>query len=133
MSRLAPALRIRRRELDLLRLAIATEQRSLSDVNAAAAALAERQKDERRLATTLACSSDDWFAEASRRLHSLGEEGRASLQRLARLRAATVEAQARLSLLEEAERVARRVADRAREQKAQDRLDDRTAASWGDR
>jgi hypothetical protein len=75
--------------------------------------------------------SDQWFAVTSQRLHAFDQEANASEQRLAGLRTATIEARARLRLLEEAEADSRRLAMRLRDKKAQDALDDRTAAGWG--
>ncbi len=130
MSRLAPALRHCRRQLDDLRLAIAAERRQVEATEQAAADLWARQRIERHQASSFVPSSDQWFAVTSQRLQALIQEAHASEQRLAGLRTATIDARARLRLLEEADFEARRLAMRLRERKAQEALDDRTAARW---
>lgn len=133
MSRLAPALRIRGRQLDALRLAIASEQQRTLDLSRAADDLSSQRLEERRRAFSSPLTSDAWFAASARSLEQLSDEQGASAAKLAILRDETRNARARLSLLEEAERSARAAATRALEGRTQAMLDDRTAACWARR
>ena len=133
MSRLGPALRVRRRQLDTIAQAIAAERTAGELLLAAARQLAGQRGAERRLAVGAPCSAEPWFAAARSRLYALHIDKARSDERLARLRASAIEARARLSLLEAANAAAREADRRTRDKAAQAALDDRTAARWSRR
>ena len=128
MSRLAPALRMRRRELDALALAIGAEQHRAALLAGAASALDAQRPAERAFTSSAPIAADAWFAAVASRLADLAVEGSASDRRLAALRTAAGDARARLSLLEEADAVAAAAVRRALDRKAQGQLDDCSAA-----
>ncbi len=128
MSRLAPALRMRRRELDALALAIGAEQQRAALLAEAATTLAAQRSAERSLGGSAALSADAWFTAAARRLAELATEGSVSEQRLAALRSAAGDARARLSLLEDADAAAAAAHRRDADRKTQGQLDDSSAA-----
>jgi chromosome segregation ATPase len=130
MSRLAPALRIRRRQLDQLRLMIGSEQARASALASAAADLSDQRTRERVLASQAEVAADPWFAASRQRLALLGRSEAESQARLATLRQAATDARARLSSLEEADAAARAADRRVRDKAAQAALDDRAAAAW---
>ncbi|GAA4010301.1 hypothetical protein GCM10022280_04380 [Sphingomonas swuensis] len=129
-GRFVTALRIRRRALDQLALAIAGERRRSDQLAAAGEALRDCRMAERRLASSSPFDPDRWFAVTAARLDDLAAEKELSGERLAGLRAAAAEARARLSLLEDADHAARVAEQRRRDKAKQDALDDRTGASW---
>lgn len=130
MSRLGPALRVRRRELDRLALAIASERQR----GAAAAELAQRlvaqREEERRCPVNPTWAADAWFAQSLQDLQTLRVAEAESERRLAGLRRSAAAARARLNLLEEAHEASRAAERRLRDKAAQAALDDRSAAGW---
>ncbi|WP_300973716.1 hypothetical protein [Sphingomonas sp. LHG3406-1] len=133
MSRLAPAIRHRRRLLDALALRISAEEREQRALGEAAESLTELRRAERHLAAAVPLAADAWFADSARRLEALGAARKAGSDRLAALRRETAEARGRLQLLEDAAAVARKAERRAAERRAQAALDDSTAAAWSKR
>jgi hypothetical protein len=126
-------LRIRRRQIDALRLAIGAEQDRASELAAEVARVRAARDAERRLAASGEVPADAWFAASSRHLRDLAGVRAQIEQRLVTLRQAAREASARLSLLEQADAAAQAVERRASDKAAQAALDDRTAASWSRR
>lgn len=124
MSRLAPAIRIRRRALDRLRFAIGAELQQAVALGDAASGLASRRHSERIAALSATVPSDPWFAAAARRMAMLEQARIASAARLSTLRHEVGEAQGRLRLLEQAAENAAATERRKREKAAQARLDD---------
>jgi hypothetical protein len=127
---LPPALRIRRRQLDSLRLAISAEQARAASITMESADLGASRTAERLRAANSEVPSDAWFVASAKRLADLGRLQTESEQRLAALRQSAAEARARLSLLEQADEAALAAKRRARDKAAQAALDDRTAAMW---
>lgn len=130
MSRLAPALRIRRRQLDGLRLAIGAEQARAAMLATESTDLSARRTAERLRAASSEVPSDAWFLTSARRLADLGHLQAESERRLAALRQSATDARARLSLLEQADEAAQAAERRVRDKARQAALDDRTAAMW---
>lgn len=130
MSSLAPAIRLRRRQLDALALTLAAEQARLVELAGETETLGQRRSAERHLVAVAPVSCDPWFAEDARRLHALGQARAASERRLADLRQETVQARARLQLLEDAAVEAERADRRRQLAKADAALDDRIASAW---
>jgi hypothetical protein len=133
MSRLAPAIRLRRRQLDALATKLAGQQAAAHALAAEADELERRRSAERHLTAAAPIACDAWFAHGARRLVALGKVRSTAEQKLADLRRATVEARARLQLLEDAAAEARRAEERRRHAKADAALDDRIASTWGQR
>lgn len=131
MSRLATVIRLRRRQLDALRLAIGSEQAEAQSIAAAASTLEDQRHSERLLGAEPGLSADAWFEAAARRLDDFAAAHVRSLERLGTLRSEAGRARARLSLLEEAETEQLAAERRAAEKKAQASLDDRSAMRRG--
>lgn len=129
MKSLAPAIRLRRRQLDALALKLAAEQAEAVTIEQQRAALLVARAEERQQAALVPLAADAWFDNAARRLVNLAAAGSAANARLAALRRETVEARARLQLLEDAAASAALAARRKTEAKAAAALDDRIAAS----
>lgn len=133
MSRLAPAIRHRRRALDRLALSIAAEIRADAALADEAKTLDRQRQDERSLATPCPNVAEAWFGAARRRLGSIADERAERSRRLGALRAETLALRARLRLFEEAEAEQRRAEQRAGERRRQAALDELTAARWARR
>lgn len=131
MSRLAPAIRLRRRELDALALSIAAEQQRLDALQRQSCDLADQRSSERLLAPATPCATDAWFGTTARQLQVLAGAQMQANERLAALRLDALHCRARLQLLEEAQASTRKAEARRARQRVQTALDDRTAALWG--
>ncbi|GAA4001002.1 hypothetical protein [Sphingomonas humi] len=130
MSRLAPALRLRRRQLDALAVKLAAEQAAIHALAEEAHGLSQRRTVERYFAAAAPAASDAWFSHSARRIAGLTQDRAAAELRLAELRHQAVQARARLQLLEDADLDARRAERSRRLARADAALDDRTAAAW---
>lgn len=133
MSRLAPAIRLRRRQLDSVALALAAKQAAAFALADEAASLEGQRAAERHLASAAPLSCDAWFARGAARLRALAEAKAVAELKLADLRADVVRARARLQLLEDAAAEAARAERRKRLARADAALDDRIAAGWSRR
>jgi hypothetical protein len=133
MSRLAPAIRLRRRALDAIALRLAARQAEVHALAGEASTLAQRRTAERHFAAAAPLACDAWFAEGARRLVALHDARGEAERGLAALRQETVQARARLQLLEDAAAEALRAENRRRLAKADAALDDRIAAGWSRR
>lgn len=132
MSGLITAIRLRRRELDRLALALANEQAKGYSL-AGADRLVEQRQGERHLKAAAPFSCDAWFAASALELTALAHARAASEQALAVLRNDAVQVRARLQLLEDAAAEKTKARRRRLDAKADAALDDRIAASWGRR
>ncbi|UUR06897.1 hypothetical protein [Sphingomonas glaciei] len=130
MTGLAAAIRLRRRQLDVLAMTLAAEQATLHALANDAQRLERQSVAERHLASVAPLASDAWFTHGARRLTALADARTRSERTLADLREQVVQVRARLQLLDDAAAEARRAADRRREAKAAAALDDRIAAGW---
>lgn len=130
MSRLAPAIRLLRRQLDALALRLAAEQARLLELASAVDTLARRRTAERHFVATAPVPCDAWFAHGARRLDALAHARAATEEKLACLREEAVQARARLQLLEDAAAEAKRTERRRQLAKADAVLDDRIASAW---
>ena len=133
MSRLAPAIRLRRRQLDTLALKLAAEQAAATGLGQERDRLAANRAAERHHAALLPLAADRWFAAAGSRLAALSAARAEAEARLQALRHDTVEARARLQLLEDAAMAADKADRRKALRRAEVALDDRTAAGWSRR
>lgn len=133
MTGLAAAIRLRRRQLDALAMALSTEQAAAHDLAVQAQELSRQRTAERHLAAAAVLSCDAWFSDGARRLSALARARGEAEQKLADLRSQAVQARARLQLLEDAAAEAQRGVRRRREAKAGAALDDRIAAAWAAR
>lgn len=130
MSGLITAIRLRRRELDRLALALATEQANDHALGEQADRLGERRVSERHLTAIALLSCDAWFAASARELTALAEARAKSRQVLKMLRNEAVQVRARLQLLEDAAAEQAKAKRRRSDAKADAALDDRIAATW---
>lgn len=133
MKSLAPAIRHRRRQLDALAVKLAAEQAEAAALAEQRAGLLVARAAERQQVALVTLAADAWFDQAARRLQGLAAASTAADTRLAELRRETVEARARLQLLEDAASAAAQAARRKAEAKAAAALDDRIAAAWSRR
>lgn len=128
MSRLAPAIRHRRRLVDALARTVADTARALADREVEVAALTNRRADERRAAPDCPVAADAWFTASRRRLGQIASEKHALAERLAGERAAVRAQAARLQRLEEIDAAARRAQRLLAERRAEAEIADLVAA-----
>lgn len=133
MSRLAPAIRLRRRALDAIAFRLAAGQAEVQALAGEASELEQRRTAERHLSAVAPLACDAWFAQGARRLGALHDAHAEAQCGLADLREEAVQARARLRLLEDAAAEALRAENRRRLGKAEAALDDRIAAGWSRR